>query len=90
MGNFTKVNYVTHPNAPLSNIVFTPIMSHLKFLDPQHHAAKFSRHDGPGTVESSVGPTLLCLYRPDGACRFSSRQLLRILGNSMLQLPFQL
>ena len=35
--------------------------------------------DGPGPVESSVGPTLLSLYRPDGACRFSGRHLLRIL-----------
>ena len=54
----------------------------------QRHAAKLSRPDGPGPVESSIGPTLLCLYRPDGACHFSGRHLLRILGNGILQLPF--
>ena len=51
-------------------------------------AAKISRPDGPGPVESSTGPTLLSLHRPHGACRFSGRHLLRILGNVILQLLF--
>ena len=34
------------------------------------------------------GLTLLALYRPDGVFRFSGRHLLRILENSILQLPF--
>ena len=37
------------------------------FFTNTHQAAKISKPIGPGPVESSVGPTLFSLYRPDGA-----------------------
>ena len=36
-------------------------------------AAKINRPDGPGPVESRVGPTFLSLYRPDVACSLSGQ-----------------
>ena len=49
-------------------------------------AAKISRSDGPMPVESSVGSTLLSLYKPDGACRFSGRHF-KNTGNGIFSQP---